>query len=280
MPTITIIIKGIAICYKRGVHPNHIWRVLFPFDECHNVLFSWITSDGEELPDPKISFARAGGQIDFNITTGTAAPPDASETALFRDRVLNLTNINAGKPLTHARVKTLLNWRDGTVLMEINHAKFSIDRHVQDLTNERPVKLIEENESNLGTGSPVSVQNLGQLAHSVKATIELNAGAVLRVSGVNQDFTGGETLIFDNDCKDKREGNDMDMFYKKIIFEPDTDPTKNKRRFIVGERKKGNGAMPSILGTFLDIGILSIPLSLAEGKPCLVAQVTESDDLP
>ena len=167
-------------------------------------------------------------------------------------------------------------------------AKFSVIDYIRELTDETKIELSGDDAA--GNALP-PVEHQNPIAHSIKATIELAAGKLSVLNDTDKlveiDAAAGGlfTLIFDNDCRVKREKNDMDMFYEKTIV--DADPNGSKRRFLVGKRpgkpklnasiKMTPGKKPTSSGKKPD----SIPtLSLAEGKPCLAATISNSEDFP
>ena len=144
-------------------------------------------------------------------------------------------------------------------------------------------------------------QQVDKLAHWVWGVISLRETGRVRVKLETDEIfttTPGEhcVLTFDNDCKEERKGrNDMDMFYQLI---QDVD-TASKRQFRVFGRKKEEVASPAAALQKADLEanleslrlahnlikliarILSGPEArLLEGKPCLSAQIKESNVLP
>ncbi|HEX9963217.1 MAG TPA: hypothetical protein VGB00_19960 [Pyrinomonadaceae bacterium] len=274
--TVNIIIKGVAICYKKAQDDRrNFWRVLFPFDEegCHKVNYSW--RKGDDPDRDKTSLAIPRGLINIAVSANAAVPvPDESPN--FTKYVFDLTDTTTNERKTHSEIRLKSDgeqekWRDRTVLMKIEGpALFSVDSYMIDPTGARPILYKHEN---INDDRPVT-QLPGTLAHTVRAVIEVpNEGKVTITSeGVNKEFSGGGdyTVTFDNDCAVERDGkNDMDMFYEKTIF----DPSNDKRRFIVGQRS-GDRFEASLGKNFV-----SIPVSLAAGKPCLVVKVTKTDPL-
>lgn len=305
--TVHIIIKGVAICYKKeqanqGERRN-FWRVLFPFDDarCHKVNFSWRAGDGPENDEGSLAIPR--GMINITVSGGEATNPAPDETQNFTEHVLDMTNSgNTNQRRTHNQIKLLmrgtppharLDWNDRTVLMKINvPALFSVDSYLADPRGTKPILYKHENIQDFDP----ETQLPNTIAHTIKGTIVLPGnGKVTVTSGsLSKDFADGEyTITFDNDCsKIRLDKNDMDMFYDKTIFDPDN----AKRRFIVGDRagdtsrsllsefidteNLASSKLTSIIEHILNAFIVSVPASLAGGKPCLVVKVSKSEHLP
>lgn len=288
--TIDIIIRGIAICYKKQKSAEvDLWRVLFPFDDenlapgkqlCHELNFSKKEGDGPELPVPghKRPLAKRRGVI--TIKASQHKLTTSGESKNFKEFALDLTNTAAGKPKTHDALelkdKGTENWRNGTVLMKIDvPAEFSVCDYIHELTK-GDIFLNEDD----GSGTAIQGKQHTIIAHSVKATFELDKDKILQVfdgADVLENITVKEgvlyTLIFDNDCKIKKPGeNDMDMFYAKTIVEPG----KPKRRFRIADKPMFK-VTPAKKGGIVKA---SVPPSLFEGKPCLSVVVTKSENLP
>lgn len=284
--TVNIIIKGVAICYKKRIDGKDFWRVLFPFDNenlnkpkgiCHKLNFTWKKDDEPNLPVPplhptqtQISLAKSRGLITINAPQASG---NSGETDSFRKFVFDLTNkTDSTKPITHNNI-VLKNvpadeWRRGTVLMKIDApATFSVDVYLNDLlTPNDPIELNEDDKDGNEVGGRRPTFPI--MAHSLKATIQLNDTGTLTVNDGSTDIvvvsgSGVYTLVFDNDCKEKKPNkNDMDMFYAKTI----ADDLHPKRKFRIGKRAKS--------------GTKSIPPEPEKGKPCLVVDASQSDNLP
>ena len=96
MTTVDIIIKGVALCYKKDVGGKKFWRVLFPFDgetgeeHCHLVNFLWKKDDGPELAllppsanKTRISLAKPNGLITIDAPGATPPADQKDETDNF-----------------------------------------------------------------------------------------------------------------------------------------------------------------------------------------------------
>jgi|GEM_PF-5716328 len=257
--TVDIIIKGVALCYVKGkpADANEIWKVLFPFDECHSVKFSYRIDDGVLVKVGHL--ARANCKVDINLSTPRT--PTAEKTANFNS-VLDLTK-KTNPRKTHDKIKRKDDWSQKAVLLSISNAKMSVFDYMQDYLDE-DIYLREKKNGASGRKELISEP----LAHWLKARIVLSETETFNVicDGTNlitpPAATGDDvlyTLIFDNDCLDVRENkNDMDMFYKII-----EEPTKTNRKFhITGESERSSG-------------LRVIPPNLEDRKPCMA--VTASD---
>lgn len=251
MPTVNIIIKGVALCYRK----DGMWKVLFPFDTCHKVKFSYRKDDN---PAVKLSnLAKANNVIE--VTASGAADPDQSASSNYRQHILDLTS-----PGMHSRISRKTDWNQKAVLMTIENAKLHIYDYIQDHTG-RPVPLVD-------TERPSEPQTLDMVGHSVRAEISLNNAGIVRVRSEGRDILTTDpgasyTLTFDNDCKEPRPGkNDMEMLYKAI-----EEPGKPWRMLLVGGRgsSQKDGIIP-----FTD------PPMPEEGKPCLAVGTGDPTDLP
>ena len=313
--TVDIIIKGIAICY-RGRTDNQ-WHVLFPIDAqgCHKIDFSHQKGDAPE--SGKTPLARS---TSIRITALEASSA-TNESGNFRQRVLNLTSTTL--PIqTHPRIRKKGDLAGKAVLLTIPNARFTVRRYLEEFHVGR-IDDLEELPSQRRTP-------LTSLAHSVKATINLNDGGQVIVE--SDRLPGGRfsteigfsyILTFDNDCAvPKADRNDMDMFYDVIEEYDNSTGNPVDRRFRIGGVGRTGGKAPDsetiekliglgfdkgtiekptgfgfdsetfkqLIESGLDIGtikqlieIISLPTEppiYEDGKPCLVVQVTEPNDLP
>jgi hypothetical protein len=210
--TVRIFIKGVGLCYQK----DNLWKVLFPFDDCHRIKFSSndISTDAVELAGPE-------RKIEVVVAGGTKLPPAIDESF---DLFLNLTDSFAHE----SGVRMKKGWEANGVLMTIENAVFFAE------TTENEFTLYED-------GKPK--KELGIIGHSSYVTINLKENEKLRVLVDGEEIfatTAGiqPTLIFDNDCPhdEQRPGlNDFDMLYNII---EDSDADKRDRKFeLLGEVK-------------------------------------------
>ena len=248
--TVDIVVKGIAICYKK----ENNWHVLFPVDKCHSVNFSHKKIDDLKDSDPT-PLSKAANPI--LVTTKNAASV-SSQTQNFEKHVLDLTSSGM-----HPKIKKKGDLKGKAVLLTIPNARFSVRKYLQEFPNVEVPDLEEVDTTNR---RPLKDE---LIAHSVKATIILNEDGHLTVEsdalGTNFITDKGESFIltFDNDCVETKLGhNDMDMFYEVI-----QDTEKPDRMFRIG----GIGETK---------GLLVEPPDFRQGKPCLVVTASDPNDLP
>ncbi|HEY0428336.1 MAG TPA: hypothetical protein VGC76_11180 [Pyrinomonadaceae bacterium] len=252
-----VLIKGVAICYKK----DNLWKILFPFDDCHSVKLSYKTGTREVFLG---HFGQAKGKIEI-ITNQAAFPPQSSGE--FDHEVVNLTD--AG--VTHQSIVPKSGWDSKGILLTIQNANFDVKNRLEDfpeaiagldifLTDRNVDKKFGENE---------------HIAHSVEAKIQLSENEFVKVNiGRTELFTTepGNTynLIFDNDCDKPLKApkrNDMEMFYELI-----EEPNDRSRKFVVEGRPKHGTPTPK--------SNRNEPPDLLQGKPCLVVKASKGDQLP
>jgi hypothetical protein len=306
--TVDIIIKGIAICYRKDDN----WHVLFPIDaeECHKIAFSYKKGDNSDLPKGDLAKSTA-----INITiAGAGASSVTSETSNFTSHVLDLTSQR-----THGKIRSKGDLTGKAVLLTIPHARFSINKYLEEFPSGRIPDLVE---TKTGARNPIYT-----LAHSVKGTITLNDGAQVVVES---DGLGGgrfvtepgfsSILTFNNDCEKPKPGkNDMDMFYEVIEeFDPSTG-SRLDRQFRIGDvgsrsvsadeksikrlhelgleeeiiekilvsevdieiivHLLSSGLDREAIQQLIQIIILSEPPNFTQGKPCLVVKVSDQESI-
>lgn len=253
--TVDIIIKGAAICYQKA----NKWHVLFPIDNegCHTIKFSHRKVD--ETDSEKTPLVASRDPI--SITASSAA----SKTGAAEDFENHVLDLTSKKLPLHKKIKKKGNPTGEAVLMKIENAVFSVHKYLQNFSE--PVPDLEE----VGTSNRTPMQE-ELTAHSVKATVILRNNAKLTVKSdvLDEDFVTeancSYVLTFDNDCySQKPDRNDMDMFYDVL-----EDADGSGRRFRLG------GVGPS---TKAKHKILTEPPDYRNGKPCLVVQVTDPNDL-
>jgi hypothetical protein len=285
---VDIIIKGVAICYRHGAD----WHVLFPIDAegCHKINFSYQKEDAKE-PSPETPLASSKS---INITVkGTGAISTTGETDNFRLKVLDLTS-DATHPRIRQRKDLNGDLTGKAVLLTIPNAHFSINKYLEQLSND-PIPDLEQ-------VPPGAKTQFSSLAHSAKATIILNDGAQLIVAS-NQlpkgefvtDLGSSYKLTFNNDCdKERKDKNDMDMFYEVIEEFDDVTGNRVDRKFRIGgvgtkDGKIAEQMIEQLIRAGIDKKFIepliravapSEPPSFAIGKPCLFVKASKPGDLP
>jgi hypothetical protein len=248
MAIVNIIITGIAMTYHKE---DGIWKVLFPFGECHEVKFK------ENEAASGIPLAAANRQI--RITTEDAV--SKFEIGKNYSSFLDLT-----ADYSHTNGVTLKNdWEQKAVLMSIEDAKLSVHEYTK-----TEHLMLKANEV---TFAPALI------GYSAKATI--NSERVILEVDDHLDFPKvfeeDCTLIFDNDCQlgDIREVSDFDMVYN--VVEP---IISEEERFIVS-KLPANIDYPVTVGTLLDLPDLNdIKDPFVGGLPCHLVAVSQPDNLP
>lgn len=265
---VKIIIKGVAICYKK----NNLWKVLFPFDDCHTVKLNY--EHGAEKGFLG-NFGRTKCKIEVT-TNQTLVPPSSS--GQFDEEILNLTSDssnNTGKTfpyITHQAVKAKEGWNTRGVLLTMQNTNLDVNDSLKEdfsdslqgydiyLTDKNTDKRIDFNQAGI------------EIAHSIEGKIGLDGENIITVKVDNTEiFTtvpGGTYIFtFNNDCEGKPKPpktNDMEMFYEVI---EDANPQAN-RKFVIEGRPNGQ------------VVNRSIPPNFADGKPCLAVEVTKVEGLP
>ena len=268
--TINIIIKGIGICYLKNVQGKDVFRVLFPFNECHSVKFSYETGGRTVFVG---HLGKAKSKIE--VTATSAASNLASVTEQFRTEVFDLT---AGKAelTTHPQIYPKAGLDERGVVLTIPSVSFDVRHTLRYFDVNSPEKMIIYVADS--DGAPDQIIN--DLAHSITGQILLGAGGTVSVkTDEGNIFTSRPdsacTLIFDNDCKEvthKPDGsykNDMEMLYELV-----EEPGHTTRKFFVSGREKNPTPKIEAAGTFL-----TEPPQLVQGKPCLIVKVSDTDSI-
>jgi hypothetical protein len=261
--TIEIIVKGIAICYKKTIADGRtVWRVLFPFNDCHSVKLSC------DMGGETIFLGHLGSsKSKIEIVTGSTTSSTGSTTD-FKE-VLDLTSDGSdpAHPLvTHASLQKKSGWDERGVALTIPNMYFDVRNSLRDFAEIGNSEIyLEDTEG--GIEQPIE-----DIAHSVRGTIDLSGGetASIIIDGRTIFTSQPEVscvLVFDNDCKEEHPDhpNDMVMIYQLV-----EEPGNEDRMFLVKGRAKADG----------DKNLMSEPPNLLGGKPCLVVKVSKSDDLP
>ncbi len=243
MASVNIIVKGIAVAYHKD---DGIWRILFPFGECHLVKFK----TGED--DPGIELAEEGRRI--RITTEGAK--SRFRTGTDYDSFLDLT-----AEYSHSSgIKIKDNWNEKAVLMTIKNAEYS----AYEYTNDKHLMA----RSNRITLSPQKI------AYSSKIMIEADK-VIVNVDGHDdfpKVFDNDSTIIFDNDCQEgeHRKISDLEMVYNIV-----EDANKADEQCVVAKVSEKTGdeiQRGDFYGDPRD--------SFEGGLPCHVIVVSKSKNLP
>jgi hypothetical protein len=187
MAKLNIIIRGIALSYHKG---DGIWKILFPFDENHQIRFKGSPSDAG------ISLAQANRNIKITAENPVSTFEIGSDYENFLDLTADYSHKNG--------VVLKPDWRNKAVLMTIANAKLSVDEYT-----EKEHMLIKDG---LITLEPTLI------AYSGVAQI-IGEKIIVEVSNhpdFPKVFENDQTLIFDNDCAHgaDRIGSDFDLVYQ------------------------------------------------------------------
>lgn len=247
MAEFKIVFKGIGLFYSK----NRIWKVIFPFDNCHEVKFS---SDCRERP--KGALKGAGRQVAI-----TANNP----TSQFENGNVFNSFINMTANYSHRAIKKKRDWNNEAVLVSIENASFSL----KELTRSR-FGLKRNNQWTLPPNhigfSAVAVIRADSI------TISANGAADFPVT-----FDTDCEITFDNDCErgtSPSENSDIAMIYR--IIEDADDPTVKftVERHDDDKAPSGGKSLDKLKVTFNN------PFPQEEGLPCHLVGGSDPGDLP
>jgi hypothetical protein len=248
MASINIIIKGIAISYHKN---DGLWKVLFPFGECHQVRYK------ESDNDPGIPLAEINQRI--RITTENA--DSTFEIGENYNDFLDLTADYSHK--NGVRMKDA--WDENAVLMSIENAKVSVYEYTQ---NEH--LMIKEKRVTL---APTKIGYSGiAIIESEKVIINVD-----NHPGFPKLLDKDCTIIFDNDCEqgETREISDLQMVYNLV-----EDPRAANEQFIVTKVPQ-NLDFEIVVGTVFDEETdENIRDPSLYGLPCHLVRVSKPEELP
>src|ERR1041384_6121142 len=139
MASVCIYFGGLGMAYKKPKGNEDRWHVLFPFDDCHSVKFSYEPQGG-----PSVFYghlANQGAQIEIrgnNVKSRTGSTPN------FNKYVFDMT-----APETHSKVQLNENWDKKGVLLTMENAVFSVFNYLQSYpeANGYDIFLLEGNNT-------------------------------------------------------------------------------------------------------------------------------------
>lgn len=246
MARVNIIIKGIAMSYHKG---DGLWRILFPFGDCHEVKFK------EDQESSGISLARANRQI--QITT-----ENASSVFEIDDNYKDFLDLTAD--YSHRNGVRMKDGGDeNAVLMSIENAKLSVYEYT---TTEH--MLINQNNV---TFAPAQIgYSALAVIDSEKVFINVNDQA-----DFPKVFEDDCTLIFDNDCGegDTREISDFDLVYSVV-----EGVVAEEERFVVTKLPE-HIDHPIVVGTVFGPADKDCKDPFAGGLPCHMVRVSQPGNL-
>lgn len=252
MAKFQIIFKGIGIVYSQ----KEMWKVIFPFDNCHEVKFS---SDCKGTPNGSVK----GKNRQITIT---ADEPDSSfKIGQDYDNFLDMTDSDM-----HKAVMKKSDWNEQAVLVSVENAVFS--QH--ELTKCRYIVKLGDK-----TVKPSAI-----LGYSGRADIEAKSITVYAdgVEGFPVTFVDDCTITFDNECYNEetfRDESDIFMTYWAI---EDKDDTEKKFTVVRDPADMRTTADNEVLDESIEnITIMdNNPGPGEEGLPCHLVRVGNSGDLP
>jgi len=248
MAQVNIIVKGIAMSYHKN---DGLWKVIFPFGECHKVKFK------EGSGDLGISLAEGNRQI--RITTENAV--SSFEIGENYDDFLDLT-----ASYSHANgVRMKDGWEEAAVLMTVENGKFSVDEHT-----ETQHLMLKENSVTL---EPTTIGYSGK--------IEIDSERVIIDVDDHPEFPkvfdSDCTLIIDNDCEqgETRIISDFDMVYNVV-----EDAAMENEKFVVTKAPE-KAEFPIVVGRIFD-GAQGDKFKdpFTRGLPCHMVTISQTDNLP
>lgn len=223
----TIFIRGVGMVFE----DEGVWKVIFPFDECHTVKFK------ESDQDPGISLAAPGGG---KVSIRAVEPSSSFAVGDDFDDFIDLTADKA-----HCEGVVLKDKPDPFVLLSIQNARLSVGEHTfcryHLLDGDYPVSELKE------------------VAYSAKAEIESRQLVVEAegVEGFPKTFDGADSIVltFDNICppeEDDDDETDEDLQEEpvsdlKLLYGIMQDARGNGKEFTIDraeDEKPGNAPPP------------------------------------
>lgn len=247
MAKVNIIIKGVAMSYHKS---DGVWKIIFPFGECHKVKFK------EKEASPGIALAGKNRRI--RITTEN--PHSAFEIGDGYNDFLDLT-----ADYSHANgVKMQSGWDERAVLMTMENARLSAAEYTE--TKHLMVK------ANIVTLEPKKI------GYSYKAEIE-SEKVIVDVDNhpeFPRVFDKDSTIIFDNDCHqaETRKVSDFEMVYNVV-----EDAIGKNERFVVAkvpEELESSFAAGTVFEGAADKRYKD---SYIDGLPCHGIRISKIDNL-
>lgn len=250
MANVTIFIKGIAMFYHKG---DGLWKVLFPFDECHTVkLITPNNGNGDSL----------GIGAGATVRIKTINPTSKFDIDPNFDTFLDLTSENAHKE----GVKLKTNNANPFVLLTIENAKVSVGESTR--------CRFQLQEGNTGL-TPFT-----HIAYSAKATIESEKIEIEVGGSVVDDFDQTVIIVFDNLCPTENPNNPVSDLI--LLYDVIEDSSGNGNEFTIDrhpEEKPGAALITDPILSAMGINDNNV-LPFAPGLPCNVVKAGKSNDLP
>jgi hypothetical protein len=248
MAKVNIIIKGVAMSYHKG---DGIWKIIFPFGECHLVKF--------KETENELGIALAGKNRRIRIRTEN--PQSTFEVGDDYNDFLDLT-----ADYSHANgVKMQAGWEDRAVLMTMENTRLSVAEHTQSEHLVVKAKIVTLEPTKIG--------------YSYKAEIE-SEKVIVEVDNhpdFPKVFDNDQTIIFDNDCQmgETRKTTDFEMVYNVIEdaaqktehFEVAKVSVNSKSSIVAGDVYEAATADEAYKDSYID------------GLPCHGIRISKIDNL-
>jgi hypothetical protein len=300
--TIEVFIQGIGICYQKQVGTEKVWRILFRIDPpCHSVKFSTQAVPSGEKID-RGSLGTANGRFEVVTVPNGIASSSTEATTIFKNQVFNFTKQGE----THRRIEKKQGAEPLSTLLTIEDMSLNVDKPLvlDPAPGQGPLELVLTHRGR-------KVKTLGTIAYSIVGTIKLRDRGSIIVNEIRRRGNGEEErveifrtradeshkLFFDNDCE-RTMGATGDMHKLYNMFK-DKDSDDSQEQFLVESRrivldvensiggespevensKGGESSENDKLQPIDELGRTGQHLSFHGDKPCLIAQVTEADDL-
>lgn len=262
MTKIAIIITGIALSYQK----ENLWKVLFPFNECHKIKYRYFT-DGQ-WSHPSVPLASPNRRIEIRPTL----PTTAHSIGNYYNDFIDFTGSYA-----HNGGLDLLDWYNHGILLTIPNASFGIFEFI----NTKCV-LEETTSSPNPTVFGPEIAGYSAIAHIETSPqgyvdlVQIDGGEEL----VLQNFSADTYLWFDNNCDQDTPTSDTFMLYNLVKgkgadsrrFSSERDPADHLSPY----------PFPGSKSNFFDFFNTNPENSsvASDGVPCHKFRASQSDDLP
>lgn len=256
MAEFTIFIEGIGLIHQKvdmADPTKSKWKIIFPFDGCHQVKFNYPKNGVLETE----VFGKPKTIISISVSDQTSKHEKGDHFGKFLDLSRN--------DLHGKNVVLKGNWNNHSALLEIPFARFS-------LKEETYSKFVAKGG---GLHSPIDLSSIG---YSAKVSI---AGKTLTVKVTekgkvifNESFNSDSILRIDNNCGGQPHTNETDLkeLYRHIIKHQGNE----SKMFIIERNPPVNLPLSNkrkipltVLNTNVEPGVA--------GVPCHMVYLEESD---
>jgi len=262
MVNVTIIIRGVGLVYPRQEEKS--WKILFPFDDCHEVKFK--TSE----TDPGIPLAKPGQKIRIH-TVGE--PASAFAVGADFEKFLDITS-----PQSHRNgIKAKGNPTDNSVLVTIENAKFSVFEFTRCRMQLMNAEKVVVQPKQIGYSGRADIKG-------EKVTIEVEG-----VTGFPKTFDEDTIIYLDNICPrqlsetiltadGKIEFSDAGPSDFEMLYEIIEDVITPEKKFIVDRDPLQNPGADGLL--FTGVTLEDNMVEGEPGRPCNLFVASLSANLP